>query len=108
MANIAFGLTCLACLLLSLSLRRHYVQVLADTSAYDRRRWMLRLAGYACLLLALWPCVRVSGLWVGLVLWISMLALGAFIQALLLTYLPRGSPLFGGLGVVLVVLGLLL
>ncbi len=108
LANIAFGLICLACLLLSLSLRRHYVQVFADTSAYERRRWLLRVSGYACLLLALWPSVRLSGLWIGLVLWVAMLALGAFFQAMLLTYRPRSSTLFGGFGMVLVALGLLL
>ena len=107
MADIAFGLICLACLLLSLSLRRHYQQVFAHTSAFERRRWVLRASGYGCLLLALWPAVRLSGAWIGFVLWVAMLALGAFLQAMLLTYRPRSSPLFGGLGMVLVALGLL-
>lgn len=96
---------CLGCVLLSLSLRRHYQQVFADVSAYERRLWPLRLAGYGCLLLALWPCVRLSGPWIGLLLWIVMPALAAFLQAMLLTYRPRGSALLGGLGLVLIAMG---
>ena len=105
MASIAFGLTCLGCLLLSLSLRRHYRQVFVDESAYERRLWPLRLAGYGCVLLALWPCVRQAGLWIGVIVWISMLALAAFAQIMLLTYRPRGSAIFGGFGVVLIAMG---
>jgi hypothetical protein len=76
------------CLLLSLSLRRHYRQVFTDTGAYERRRWPLRGAGYLCLTLALWPCIAVSGLWIGVALWLAALALAAFLQILLLTYGP--------------------
>ena len=108
MASIAFGLACLGCLLLSLSLRRHYKRVFADFAAYPRRLWPLRAAGYCCVLLALWPCVRLSGVWIGLVLWVSMLALGAFLQIMLLTYRPRGTAAFGGFGVALIAVGLLL
>jgi hypothetical protein len=108
MASIALGLACLGCLLLSLSLRRHYQQAFADARAYEQRRWPLRAAGYGCALLALWPCVLVSGLWMGLVLWLSLLALAAFLQIMLLTYRPRGAALLGGFGVALVAMGLLL
>jgi hypothetical protein len=108
MASIAFGLTCLGCLLLSLSLRRHYRQVFADESAYEQRRWTMRLAGYAFLMLALWPCIRLSGLWIGLILWLSIVALAAFLLIMVLTYRPRVSPAFGGCGMALIALGLLL
>jgi uncharacterized protein DUF3325 len=107
MASIALGLTCLGCLLLALSLRRHYRQVFADDSAYESRRGLLRATGYGCLLLALWPSILASGLWIGLALWISMLALAAFLLIMLLTYGPRRSMVFGGFGVVLIALGLL-
>jgi Protein of unknown function (DUF3325) len=107
-ASIGLGLACLGCLLLSLSLRRHYRQVFTGLDAYPRRLWPLRIAGYACALLALWPCVRLSGPWVGLVLWTSMVALAAFLQIMLLTYRPRVYAVFGGLSVALVALGLLL
>ncbi len=109
MATIGLGLMCLGCVLLSLSLRRHYRQVFSDASAFERRLWPLRLSGYGCVLLALWPCIAAAaGLWVGVILWISMLTLGAFVQIMLLTYRPRHTATFGALGAVLVALGALL
>jgi hypothetical protein len=105
---IALGLTCLGCLLLSLSLRRHYRQAFTSDSTYELRRGWLRAGGYGLVALALWPCIRASGLWIGLALWISILALAAFLQIMLLTYRPQRSMVFGGFGVVLITLGLLL
>jgi len=107
MTSLAFGLTCLGCVLLSLSLRRHHNQAFADPAGYDRRRWPLRLTGYGCVFLALWPCVRLSGVPIGLTLWISMIALAAFLQGLLLTYRPKSSAAFGGGAIALIALGLL-
>jgi uncharacterized protein DUF3325 len=108
MVSIALGLICLGCVLLSLSLGRHYRQVFADPATFEPRRWPLRVTGYGILLLGLWPCVRALGLWVGLILWLSMLALAAFLQIMVLTYRPHGSAVIGGLGVALVALGFLL
>jgi hypothetical protein len=99
---------CVGCLLLSLSLRRHYRQVFTDASPYERRLWPLRIAGYACVLLALWPCARAFGLPIGLCLWLATLALAAFAQIMLLTYRPRVVPMFGACGAALIVLGVLL
>lgn len=106
MASIALGLTCLGCLLLSLSLRRHYRRVFAVESRFEERVWSLRVSGYALVLLAFWPCVRLAGLWTGIILWLSVLALAAFLQIMLLTYQPRYSVAFCGLGAALIVLGL--
>jgi hypothetical protein len=75
-------------MLLSLSLRRHYRQMFGDDAGYEERMWPMRIAGYACVLLAIWPCVHRSGLWIGVILWISLLALAAFLQIMLLTYRP--------------------
>jgi hypothetical protein len=88
MASIAFGLLFTGCLLLSVSLRRHYRQVFADESAYERRKWPLRIAGYMGTFLALWPCVLEFGAAIGICLWLSVLALAAFLQIMLLTYSP--------------------
>ena len=93
--------------MLSLSLRRHYRQVFTDDSSYERRLWPLRVTGYACVLLALWPCARAFGLPIGLCLWLSMLALAAFTQIMLLTYRPRATPAFGAFGAALILLGVL-
>jgi hypothetical protein len=108
MANIALGLICLGCLFLSLSLRRHYRQVFAEESAYEKRKWPLRVSGFGCTLLALWPAVREFGWAIGICVWLSILALAAFLQIMLLTYRPKGTALFGCFGAVLVALGLLL
>jgi len=107
-ACIGLGLACLGCLLLSLSLRRHYRQAFPDSPAYERRRWPLRIAGYACLGLSLWPCIRDAGLWVGIILWASIAALSAVLLILLLTYRPRGTAAFGCAAAGLVAAGLLL
>jgi hypothetical protein len=88
---MAFGLTFVGCVLLSLSLRRHYRQIFADESAYERRLWPMRLAGYWLVALALWPCIRAFGTPIGICLWLSILALAAFLQIMLLTYRPRRS-----------------
>ncbi len=108
MASIAFGLACLGCLLLSLSLRRNYRRVFDDHDAYPLRAWPRRAAGYGCALLALCPCMRLSGLWMGLILWLSLFALAAFLQIMLLTYRPRSSAAFGCFGAALIAAGLLL
>jgi hypothetical protein len=107
MATIAFGLICLGCLFLSLSLRRHYRQVFPQETAYAKRKWPLRLSGYGCTALALWPCVTESGAAIGLCLWLSILALAAFLQIMLLTYRPAATAAFGCMGVALVAVGLL-
>ncbi len=108
MTSIAFGLTCLGCLLLSLSLRRHYRQVFGDESAFERRMWPLRWSGYAILALALWPSIRAAGLWIGIILWLSIIALAAFLQIMLLTYRPRANAVFGLFGVAMIAVGWLL
>jgi hypothetical protein len=108
LASIALGLTCLGCLLLSVSLRRHFRQVFTDESTYERRMWPLRWSGYALASLALWPCILATGLSAGIILWLSMVALAAFVQIMLLTYRPRANAAFGALGVVLIAVGLLL
>lgn len=86
MAGVAVVLTMLGCLMLSLSLRRHYRQVFADEASYERRLWPMRIAGYALVLLGLWPCILMSGAPIGICLWLSILALAAFLQIMVLTY----------------------
>ena len=107
LASIALGLMCIGCLLLSLSLRRHYRQVFTDESRYEQHLWPLRIAGYLLVTLSLWPCVREFGAPIGICLWLSVLAIAAFVQIMLLTYRPRVTAVFGALGVALIALGLL-
>ena len=105
MTSIALGLICLSCVLLSLSLRRHYRQVFPGEVAFEKRMWPLRWAGYALLALALWPSVLAAGLWVGIILWISMVALAAFAQIMLLTYRPRADAVLAVFAVALIAAG---
>jgi hypothetical protein len=75
----------------------------------DFAQWYLcnRILGYVFVALALVPCVIAYGPWIGVVLWLSLLALAALLQALLLTYWPSRSLLFSGASIVLVFAGLL-
>ena len=107
MTSIAIGLMCLGCLSLSLSLRRHYRQVFNDESTYERRLWPLRIAGYGLVALSLWPCVREFGAPIGICLWLSVLALAAFLQVMLLTYRPRDATVLCFFSVLLLAAGLL-
>lgn len=104
----ALGLACLGCVLLSVSLRRHYKQVFADVSKFERRYLPLRAAGYVCVLSSVFPCVAAAGLEVGLVLWVATIALAAMLQAQLLAWRPKDASRFGGLSLILVLLGLAL
>jgi Protein of unknown function (DUF3325) len=88
MAIIAVCLSSIGCLLLSLSLRRNFRQMVGDDAAYRRRLWPMRIAGYGCVLLALWPCILEAGPWIGITLWIAIFALSAFLQIMLQTYRP--------------------
>ena len=107
MTSIAFGLACTGFILLSLSMKRHYHQVWPRSRNFASWCFRNRIAGYACIALALIPCVLQSGLWIGLVLWISIWAAAAFVQSMLLTYWPQRSLLFGGASIMLVLIGLL-
>jgi hypothetical protein len=88
MTAIALGLACLGWLLLSLSQRRNFRRVFAEESSFPQRQWPMRIAGYALVLLALWPCVLLLGAPIGICLWLSILALAAFLVIMLLTYRP--------------------
>lgn len=108
MSSIGFGLACLGFIVLSLSMKRHYRQLWPEGAHFDTWSPRNRAAGYALIALALVPCVWLEGLWIGLVLWISMLAGAAFLQTMLLTYAPSRSLHFGGASMALIVAGLLL
>jgi hypothetical protein len=107
MTSISFGLACLGFILLSLSLKRHYLKVWPQSENFQRWYLTNRLTGYGLVALSALPCFKLYGFWIGLVLWISLWAAAAFMQAILLTYWPKRSLLLGGASIALVVLGLL-
>jgi len=108
MGSIGFGLACLGFIALSLSMKRHYRQVWPGSTSFATWYLRNRVAGYLLVALSLLPCIAQEGLWIGLVLWLSILAGAAFVQTFLLTYWPARSWLFGGASVALVFIGLLL
>jgi hypothetical protein len=106
MSRVGFGLACLGFIALSLSMKRHYRQVWRDGINFDKWKLPNRILGYTLVFLSLIPCVLLEGIWIGLVLWISMLAGAAFLQTLLLTYRPAESWLFCGASIALIIAGL--
>ena len=87
---ISFVLTFTACVALSLSIKRHFLQV------YPRRlapRWLQALAlpaiAYLSLTGALIAAVQSQGLTLGLVTWLGLMTLTAMLQSLLLGYRPQ-------------------
>lgn len=107
MSSLGFGLACLGLIVLSLSMKRHYLQAWPDSRHFEKWKVPNRVFGYALVFLSLLPCVLLEGPWIGLVLWLSMLAGAAFLQTFVLTYRPSESWLFGSASVVLIVVGLL-
>ena len=107
MIAISFGLSCIGFFLLSLSMKRHFRQVSAHAENFERWKVFNRSSGYICIGLAAWPCVELRGWWIGMVLWISILAAAAFLQALFLTCWPRQNFIFAGLALLLVLVGAL-
>lgn len=105
MMSLSFGLSCIGFILLSLSLKRHYQQVWKQTEKYQHWLLLNRVLGYSCIFLVLAPCVLARGLWIGLILWLAILAAAAFIQAMVLSYYPQRSILFGGASLFLMAAG---
>lgn len=92
---------------LSLSLKRHYLQVCSANNDFLRWRLLNRIAGYALVTLSLLPCMVSNSPGVGLVLWLSILAAAAFLQAMLLTYWPKRCLMFSAASMVLIIVGIL-
>jgi hypothetical protein len=106
MISIGFGLGCIGFILLSLSLKRHFQQVFPASRSYTQWKLFNRVAGYTLVLCSAIPCILLRGWWIGMVLWISIWAAAAFLQALLLTYRPQASLMFAAGGILLCVYGI--
>lgn len=82
---------------LCLSTDRHHGELLHSKPS-PRRRLALRVAGWALLVLAIWPAVAVTGWGQGLVEWCAVLMLSALLLVLLLPYRPRLALILAGVG----------
>jgi hypothetical protein len=107
MIIISVGLAFVGCILLSVSLKRHYRQVWPQSQSFERWRLPNRVIGFGAVFLSLAPCVFFRGLWIGLVLWLSVLALVAFMQAMLLAWRPQYSVVYVSAGMLMILGGML-
>ncbi len=87
MIIISFSIIFMGFLLISLSMKQHYLQTFSQYTMLSKKQSMiLRFIGYAFLSLAGWLCIHDLGLSLGLVYWTGLLTVASMIQALLLAY----------------------
>ncbi len=86
---VGFTLSFLGCVLLSLSMKRHYAQVNRNGSLSKRVSIVLRVLAYQCLFACGAVCIQRCGVGIGLVWWWGLLTLTALLQSLLLAYRPQ-------------------
>jgi len=86
---LGFALSLLGCVLLSLSMKRHYGQVTKDGRLSKRVSIVLRVLAYLCLFACGVVCIQRCGVGIGLVWWWGLLTLTALLQTLLLAYWPQ-------------------
>lgn len=90
MILLAFTLTFIGFLALSLSMKRHFLQYRPqhiNTSLPPI--FLFRIIGYLLLIFAATLCMVDQGVAVGLVFWVGLITLAALLQSLLLTYRPQ-------------------
>jgi len=82
---------------LCMSMDRHHGELLRRKLSTGRRVG-LRVAGWALLIVSIWPAVRATGWAQGLVEWCAVLMLSALLLVLLLPYRPRLALILAGVG----------
>jgi len=86
---VGFTLSFLGCVLLSLSMKRHYAQVNKHRRLSKRISIVFRVLAYLCLFACGAVCIQRYGVGVGLVWWWGLLTLTALLQTLLVAYWPQ-------------------
>jgi len=86
MMVLGFALSLLGCVLLSLSMKRHYAQVTKDGRLSKRVSIVLRMLACLCLFACGVVCIQRYGVGIGLVWCWGLLTLAALLQTLLLAY----------------------
>lgn len=84
MLGLAFAAAVLGFAALALALNRHHQQVWRRAPSRQRQN-LLRFAGWALLLAALWVCIAHAGWASGLVWWTGLLSGAALLVTLLLS-----------------------
>jgi hypothetical protein len=78
----------MSCILLSLSIKRHYVSTIAQSKISNKCSTLLfRLCGFSCLTFSFMLFFDLYGLALGLVYLVATFTAASFIQTLLLSYL---------------------
>jgi hypothetical protein len=85
---------------LSLSMSRHYADVVGGKLAPEHRR-LLRVLGWLTLLLSLWAGVQAAGWGIGLVQWFAALMGCAMVLLIIISVLPRLALLLAGAGILI-------
>jgi hypothetical protein len=87
---IASLLVFMSCILLSLSIKRHYFSTIAQTKFSSRYSTILfRFCGFLCLTFSFILLFNLHGLTLGLVYLAATLTISSLIQTLLLSYLTN-------------------
>jgi len=85
---------------LSLSMSRHYADVVGGTLAPGRRQ-LLRVLGWLTLLLSVWAGVVAGGWSIGLVQWFAALMVSALVLLIAMSLRPRLVLLLAGVGLLI-------
>lgn len=99
----AFALAFAGFSALMLAMERHHRDVFGGKPARWRRR-VLKVAGFAGLTLSLAACLMAQGV-IGLVEWVGVLAAGATLAVLGMTYRPKAVPVLGAVALLLSLAG---
>lgn len=87
MIFLSFILTYFGFVFLSLAMKRHYLQVKPKQNQPSKWQvFVFQLAGSVCLIASCILCVVSDGMGVGLVYWVGLLTVSAFLLSLLFTY----------------------
>lgn len=87
---IASLLVFMGCILLSLSIKRHYVSLIGQPKNFDKFGAMLfRVCGFLCLIFSFTLLFDLYGFSLGLVYLAATFTVASLIQTLLLSYLVR-------------------
>ena len=105
---ISLGGALIAFMLLSLSLRRHYLQVWPEGICTSLQLKACRFTGFGLLFLSLLPLMWTLPTSLALVSWFAILALAAFSLALVLSYIPERLPYIPVIAIALMLIGFFL
>jgi len=85
---------------LSLSMSRHYADVIGGQLALEHR-WRLRLPGWLALALSFWAAGQTGGWSIGVVQWFAALMASALVLLITMAWRPRLALWLAGVGLLI-------